>query len=160
MPCTRGRAVFDLSLAPTGGVIGVDPGASGGIGYVHKDYAQAWKLDGLTLADTWDLVTELWNLSEFAVLEKVNGRPPPGRKAGASGMFKFGQSYGQLEALIVAAKIRYSLVTPQKWQGALSCKTGGDKNVTKAKAQQLWPHLKITHAIADALLIAEYGRTK
>jgi hypothetical protein len=29
---------------------------------------------------------------------------------------------------------------------------------TKAKAQELFPHLKITHATADACLIAEYGR--
>jgi hypothetical protein len=34
----------------------------------------------------------------------------------------------------------------------------GDKNVTKRRAQQLFPQLKVTHAIADALLIAEYGR--
>ena len=34
----------------------------------------------------------------------------------------------------------------------------GDKNVTKSRAQELFPELKITHAIADALLIAEYGR--
>jgi hypothetical protein len=34
----------------------------------------------------------------------------------------------------------------------------GDKNVTKAKAQQLFTQLKITHATADALLIAEFAR--
>jgi hypothetical protein len=36
----------------------------------------------------------------------------------------------------------------------------GDKNVTKRKAQELFPSLKITHATADALLIAEYLRRK
>jgi len=30
--------------------------------------------------------------------------------------------------------------------------------VSKRKAQELFPAIKITHAIADALLIAEYGR--
>lgn len=33
------------------------------------------------------------------------------------------------------------------------------KNLTKARAQQLWPEYpRITHAIADALLIAEFCR--
>jgi hypothetical protein len=36
--------------------------------------------------------------------------------------------------------------------------TKGDKNITKRKAQELFPEIKITHAIADSLLIAEYGR--
>jgi len=36
--------------------------------------------------------------------------------------------------------------------------TGGDKNVSKRRAQELFPEIKITHAIADALLIAEYAR--
>jgi hypothetical protein len=40
----------------------------------------------------------------------------------------------------------------------MQCLTKGDKNVSKAAAQRLWPKLKITHANADALLIAEYGR--
>ena len=33
-----------------------------------------------------------------------------------------------------------------------------DKNVTKNRAQQLWPTIKVTHAIADALLLGEYCR--
>ncbi len=34
------------------------------------------------------------------------------------------------------------------------------KNALKARAQELWPSIRITHAIADALLIAEWGRRK
>jgi hypothetical protein len=30
--------------------------------------------------------------------------------------------------------------------------------VSKRKAQELFPGIKVTHAIADALLIAEYNR--
>ncbi len=36
--------------------------------------------------------------------------------------------------------------------------TKGDKNVSKRRAQELFPALKVTHAIADALLIAEFAR--
>ena len=50
-------------------------------------------------------------------------------------------------------------VSPVKWQTAMGCRTGGDKNVSKAEAQRLWPSLKITHRNADSLLLAEYARS-
>ena len=59
---------------------------------------------------------------------------------------------------LIAAGIPFETVTPAKWQGAMGCRTKGDKNVTKRKAQDLFPGVKVTHAIADALLIAEWGR--
>jgi len=40
----------------------------------------------------------------------------------------------------------------------MGCLTKGDKNVSKRRAQELFPALKVTHAIADALLIAEFAR--
>jgi hypothetical protein len=59
---------------------------------------------------------------------------------------------------IVAAGIPFETVTPQKWQKTLGCLTKGDKNVSKRKAQELFPDIKITHAIADSLLIAHYAK--
>jgi len=75
-----------------------------------------------------------------------------------SSTFKFGQSYGFLRGVLIASEIRFVEVRPQEWQKAMGCLSRGDKNVTKAKAQQLWPAQKITHATADALLLAEYFR--
>jgi hypothetical protein len=40
----------------------------------------------------------------------------------------------------------------------MGCLTKGDKNVSKSRAQELFPSIKVTHAIADALLIAEHNR--
>ncbi len=60
--------------------------------------------------------------------------------------------------MLIASRIPFEEVTPQKWQKTLSCLSRGDKNITKAKAQQLFPGLRVTHATADALLIAEYAR--
>jgi hypothetical protein len=40
----------------------------------------------------------------------------------------------------------------------MKCRSGGDKKITKAAAQRLFPRMKVTHKNADALLIAEYGR--
>jgi hypothetical protein len=36
--------------------------------------------------------------------------------------------------------------------------TRGDKNVSKRRAQEIFPMIKVTHSVADALLIAEYNR--
>jgi hypothetical protein len=58
---------------------------------------------------------------------------------------------------LTAAGIPFERVRPQAWQKTMGCMSKGDKNVTKSKAQELFPSMKITHAIADSLLIAKYG---
>ena len=77
---------------------------------------------------------------------------------GVVSSFSFGRGYGNLEMALTAAGIPFERVRPQVWQKALGCMTKGDKNVSKRKAQELFPQLKITHATADALLLAEFGR--
>jgi crossover junction endodeoxyribonuclease RuvC len=138
-------------------IIGIDPGQSGGIALINESGdVEAWKM-GETERDTLNTIREACYddpLKCFAYIEKVGAMP----KQGVSSTFKFGQNYGFLRGCLIALGIPFETVTPQKWQGFLHCRSRGDKNVTKAKAQELYPQLKITHAVADALLIAEYGR--
>lgn len=138
--------------------LGIDPGASGGIAFIpDNNPAKAWAVKmPETLADLWYVLDGVgFDSNDYhACLEKVHSMPGQG----VASSFKFGQGFGHLEMALTAAKIPYTYVTPQKWQKELGCLTGGDKNVSKARAQQLFPHLKITHALADALLIAEYCR--
>jgi len=137
--------------------MGIDPGASGGCAVVYEEgkIARVFKFKGLTLVDLNRQMCECKrDFAPIAVLEKVHSMPGQG----VSSTFKFGQNYGQLEMCLVGLKIPYTLVTPAKWQGVMSCRTKGDKNVTKAKAQQTWPGVKVIHAIADAMLLAEYCR--
>jgi hypothetical protein len=63
-----------------------------------------------------------------------------------------------LQAVLTALRVPYERVRPQAWQKAMGCLTKGDKNVSKRRAQELFPSLKVTHATADALLIAEFNR--
>jgi crossover junction endodeoxyribonuclease RuvC len=139
-----------------GGFVGVDPGrSSGAIAYVVDHTAWAWPVSKLTDRDIWDVFSKLKDLNvRSAVLEKVHARPGQG----VSSMFKFGSSFGELKMGLVASGIRFTQVMPAAWQKELSCRTGGDKNITKTRAQELFPDMKITHAIADALLIAEFAR--
>jgi len=135
--------------------IGIDPGLSGGIAFIP------------TLGDPWahkmpetdrdliDLLRDSINLFDArATLEFVSSSPQMGVKSA----FTFGEGYGRLQMALTALGVPYERVRPQAWQKSMGCLTRGDKNVSKRRAQELFPALKVTHAIADALLIAEFAR--
>lgn len=137
-------------------VIGIDPGsASGGIAIVHSTGdGEVWKISNMTPQDMHHKIKELSYKASIAVIEKVHAMP----RQGVSSTFKFGKNLGHLEMALISVGIPYFFVPPKKWQQSMSCLTKGDKNVSKAAAQRLFPNIKMTHAFADALLIAEYGR--
>lgn len=141
-----------------GTIIGIDPGANGGIAWITDGKACVEKMPD-TLQDLWDLVVSIsleagtGGTGIRAYLESVSSSP----QMGVVSAFSFGRGYGNLEMAITAAGIPFERVRPQVWQKALGCMTKGDKNVSKRKAQELFPDSKVTHATADALLIAYYG---
>lgn len=133
--------------------IGIDPGIGGGIAIIRGDEVQAFSMPR-TVADVWEELGRWGGEDAIAALEIVHSSPQMGVKSA----FTFGNGYGHLEMALTAAGIRWRGVRPKAWQKEMQCLTGGDKNVSKKRAQQLFPKLKITHAIADALLIAEWLR--
>lgn len=139
--------------------LGIDPGKSGGLALLTEEggFIDVTKMPD-TEHDLRDLLEE-WRRYHpddgcRATLEFVRSSPQMGVKSA----FTFGQNFGMLRMALAAAGIPFETVTPAKWQAALGCRTGGDKNVSKRRAQELFPGVKVTHAIADALLLAEYGR--
>lgn len=145
-------------------IIGIDPGKSGGIAVLSDGRdAMAFKMPE-TQRDLWLALCELEDGGDIVVfVEKVGPTP----KMGSSAAFKFGGSFHSITMAVIASGLRMELVTPQKWQRAHGLIVSGrglgqddtsKKNRNKERAQQLFPHLTITHALADALLIAEYGR--
>lgn len=135
--------------------IGIDPGLSGGIAFI-PDNGTPWahKMPE-TDKDLMELFRDSINLSEpRALIELVHSSPQMGVKSA----FTFGEGYGRLQMALTALGIPYERVRPQAWQKALGCMTKGDKNVSKRRAQELFPDIKVTHSTADALLIAEYNR--
>jgi len=137
-------------------VLGIDPGYSGCVVSLHRETGEVDGFIGLseTPHDVADFVRQRALSIDRAYLEKVHSMP----RQGVASTFKFGTSYGFCLGLLTSLLVPFEEVTPTKWQTFMKCKTGGDKNVTKAAAQRLHPRLKITHKNADALLIAEYGR--
>jgi len=141
-------------------IMGIDPGKSGAVAVI-ADEVHYYAFSKYTEHDLCDIMRD-WNAKGISMcyLEKVHSMPAfvGGKKRqGIASTFTFGQNFGWYIGVLDALKIPYSFVTPQKWQAFMQCRSGGDKNVTKRRAQQLYPSLKITHAIADALLIATYG---
>jgi len=146
--------------------IGIDVGKSGGIAWIDETGKACVEKMPDTLKDLWELIEKdilhaTGNLhfgnstrNCKAYLEQISSSP----QMGVVSAFTFGNGYGHLEMALTAAGIPFERVRPQVWQKALNCLTKGEKNVTKRRAQELFPSIKVTHINADALLIAEYGR--
>lgn len=134
---------------------GIDPGKSGAIAGLWDDGQTAGYVGGNeTEKDQSDWLRQFDMTNAQAVIEKVSSSPQMGVKSS----FTFGRSYGFLRGLLIAHSVPFVEVSPQRWQREMQCMTKGDKNVTKSRAQQMWPQTKITHKIADAMLLAEYAR--
>lgn len=134
--------------------MGIDPGMSGAIVVLDDDAVEVCRGDD-TERDIWEFISRWdWDGPVFAIIERVSAMP----KQGVSSTFKFGKNYGFLRGCLIGNGIPFEEVCPAKWQQVMGCRSKGDKNVTKARAQQLFPGIKVTHQIADALLIAEYCR--
>lgn len=160
-------------------ILGIDPGQSGGIAKLKQEGAR-WYPSAIQMPGTEkDITDHLWIMQEesqkegieiIAFLEQVQVMPairrvktPTGEvrqevNAGIASTAKFMQGYGYLRGCLITIGIPLEDIRPQAWQKLLGCMTRGNKNVSKGKAQQLFPTMRITHAIADALLIAEAGR--
>ena len=133
--------------------IGIDPGTNGGIAWLTGGKACAKKMPD-TLQDLWELLRNIASDGKCkAYLEQVSSSPQMGVKSA----FTFGNGFGHLEMALTAAGVPFHRVRPEVWQKATGCMTKGDKNVSKRRAQELFPQIKMTHAIADSLLIAAYG---
>lgn len=139
--------------------MGIDPGKSGSIIVINEDRDI---IEAVTMPDD---ASELLDIFErhsdvtFAVLERVHGMPG----MGGTQMFTFGKNYGHIEMALLSKKIPFETVTPQKWMKSmeLGTKKFGEtksqwKNHLKAQAVRLFPKAKVTLALSDALLIAEY----
>lgn len=137
------------------GIIGIDPGQQGGIALVSDGIDVAWKMGATDLETIERIRAAMAVVGEVgAVIEDVWSSP----QMGVASAFTFGRGVGALEMALTALNVPFLRVRPQVWQKDLGCLTGGDKNITKALATKLFPTVKVTHAVADALLIAEWGR--
>lgn len=145
--------------------IGIDPGEKGGIAVLDKgsNVLDIVKMP-VTPQDILQYISEWKDNDEYVVhcaLEDV-GKGMPGQSSVATA--KLARHCGHLEMVLLAKEVKTVYVTPKKWQKEYQLGSSKGytktqwKNKLKAKAQQLFPELgkKVTLAVSDALLIAEY----
>lgn len=145
--------------------IGIDPGVSGGIAAIdqQRNVERAIVMPS-TDADILAALRHLaWHHTVKAVIEDVHASP----QMGVVSAYTFGGIVRALRMALTAADIPFHAIRPGEWQRALGClqpkgaaRAFGqkDKNITKRRAIELFPAAKVTHSIADALLLAEYCR--
>lgn len=148
-------------------VVGIDSGVNGGICVLYPDKA-AYAAPVGNITELYDILSaakkyadgEAYILECFVeeVTGYIGGKPQP-----ASRSFVLGKSYGSILGLLVGMEIPFRTVRPQKWQLGLSgiraIEYTARKRRLKEIATQRYPHLKPTLKTADAILIADYGRS-
>lgn len=113
----------------TRGILGIDPGVSGGLvllshegRVLEKHVMPALEEGGLDLPGLGRLLYHLSDLADVALLEKPNGTVMTkghGRGQSVASMFNFGKTCGAIEGMIAAFRIPYVLVHPATWTAAL-----------------------------------------
>ena len=141
--------------------IGIDPGANGAMAVIQEDDTYEFPFKQISMTLISSMLEDYSDKRDcFALIEKVHAMPGQG----VVSTFNFGYNFGMLEGFLIGSGIPYDRVTPQKWQKDFGLYKLPDetktakKNRHKELAQELFPTLKVTHATADALLIAEYCR--
>lgn len=157
--------------------IGIDPGNYGGIAILRDG-----ELDDVTsmpivttvmskrkrhIIDRWELAGTLRPYSADlskdrvrAYVELVRARP----KQGLSSTARFAESYGILLGITAAYEIPTYQIAPSGWRPAMVGR-GSDKQAARYKAMEKWPNFAgkfrrvKDDGVAEAALIAEYGRT-
>lgn len=140
--------------------MGIDVGGSGAIALTNGVVV----LDSITNDNTDADISDFIEMSKSkynivkCYIENVHSMP----KQGVSSSFKFGESKGFLRGLLVAHKIPFEEVTPQRWMKHFNLSGKGfdtkteHKNNLKNYAQRLYPNMKITLKTADAILLSHY----
>jgi len=146
---------------------GIDPGLKGAVvGLNKKGELVGWTRMPLMAAKDIDFIRidQLFGRSNRprVCVERVHAMP----KQGVTSMFTFGKGYGGILAVIEVRAVPVHHVLPRAWQKVMipDCPRGESKVEAVRHALERWPELekplkkKVNQGIADAALIAEYGR--
>lgn len=164
-------------------LMAIDPGWSGGLAALFCDGREE-EIVVAAMPDTakgiWDLVSDWESRAAVCCGGNISAgieRVAPRSSQGVKSVWTFSQNYAMVQMALTAAGIeRYDLIESTAWQKRLDCKFKPPKlvrlmskaelgkwrtlkkNLTKQRAQDFYPEFKITHAVAEALLMLEYKR--
>lgn len=144
-------------------IIGIDPGTTGAAVIICPKrsitYCRFAKEE--SNRDIWEWLEGVSAGYATALLELVHAIPRD--KKHLSNFAKFMQEVGGIKWALDIASIPYDQIDPQVWQREFGL--GGLAKADRKKravqiAQQLFPSIKVTTDLGDAILIAEYAWRK
>lgn len=143
--------------------IGIDPGKGGGVAVIceNEGWTRAYKFPK-ELEDLSPIIgssTAGYSTDEICIMiEHVHSFPTDGRPAA----FSFGRNLGHWEGVLSTFELNKTTVAPRTWQEHYDVPVMPDKYERKRWlkdiAKKLFPNIKVTLAISDALLIANYAK--
>jgi crossover junction endodeoxyribonuclease RuvC len=145
--------------------IGIDPGLDGGIACITEDGVYCWRMPTIKIGTKRMVLTQGvrqtivdFGAVDLVMLEDVNANAIPVKSNGSA--FAFGRGYGRVETVVECLDRPYAYVSSPTWTKALGVTKGAGKAEHIAVAARLFPNYRdaLTDGMADALLIAEYGR--
>lgn len=145
-------------------VLGVDPGLTGALALLGDGYLAVEDMPVMGSgrqkvvngAELMRLVTS-WK-PDAALVERVHAMP----KQGVVSAFRFGQSLGTIEGVLLGAGVPIHYATPQSWKKHF--RLSADKEQARMHAIRLYPRIadrlarKKDDGRAEALLIATYHK--
>lgn len=150
-------------------IIGIDPGAQGGIAlYNYKAGITAVKMPK-SIDDLNDYLKYIKDTYEkpLCFLERVSKYRGDADAGGKQfGIDKMLANYERLKTVLTLCKIPFIEVAPISWQAGLKLRKKGEsktdrKNRYKAAAAKYYPEIKrVTLWSSDALCLVQFGRLK
>ena len=147
--------------------MGIDPGMNGGIAFIkpemEADYIKAIRCPktAYEMARILEVGMATNGTSPKDVIlfvEHVWSFPGDGRVSA----FRFGYNYGLWKGIAASCELEVYNVAPRRWQGSLDIPNdlhGRDrKRWLKEHAESLYPNIKVTFNVSDAILIANYAK--
>lgn len=156
--------------------LGIDPGIHGALALIDYDglFLEIWDMPSvrqakgnvLSATGIRNILSQCFDIAgtQDATLktyvEEQHARPIQG----VTSAFAMGRNFGVLEVALDLRAIPWRTVRPSDWKKSMG--VSKDKNSSLMAARRLWPqaadHLNLAKhdGRAEALLIAEWGRTK
>lgn len=145
-------------------VIGIDPGASGGITIWRPNNKE---VSTKMLKQTKDLKEFLQyysdNYNPIVFFEKVQMHKGDAAGGKMFGIEKLLANFNQIKTVLETLDIPFVLVHPGTWQSVLKLKIAKEEKAVRKRrykviAQSYYPDLKATMMNCDATLIMHFGR--
>ena len=146
--------------------IGIDPGKNGGAAVINEvpdhEATISFRCPKTPTEMAYTLVSTIpENISYEDVrvtVEHVHAMPANG----VVSMFSFGQNLGQWEGILGAFELNVDYVGPRTWMQHYDCKPNMErrerKRYLRGLSEKIFPNIKMTFNVSDALLIANYNK--